>query len=584
MHILIIGAGMAGVGTGVVAVRAGHTVTLVDRRATMGGLWARGGHYPLARLQEDGSHYRFPGHPFPSAVQGLPAASDVADYVRSVAARGGLRRDHFRLSTAVTNMSWVAGNGRGKGGGGGVGRAAIKDGAVGGSWDITLTPVDSGDADAVEEVLRVDWVVVATGRESGPPTAVPAIDNADVFGGRILNHRDTYGMNVEELLAATGVLPVPSTVPSKGEPAAPEQNGEEVAATSSVQSVVISGNGKTAMDLAMTLTDIDGVTAHLVASRRHWMMPFTFFGLIPTEPLIYVRAANVASLCWTYTTPIARALAGPLWPLAVLWGLFMAAIIRASVGWHRDLFGGGVDFGRDVFRNSFCMIPAGYRRRLLSRRIVLHAPEEVVAAAGVASLRLASGKVLPATALLSCRGTSHRSSLTAFLPAPDVDALFAAGDGLRLYRQLVHPDVAPQVAFVAAQHAFAFGTTVHMQALWLVELWAGRLQLPTRDAQRDEMNRVACVKRDQLSCNRETAAAGGNDDMALQDKKDQLNRKRETACLVMDRFYPYLDELCMDLGVEHVRGGKGLAGYFAPFDPDWYAGVEGELRDRREAA
>lgn len=557
MHILIIGAGMAGVGTGVVAARAGHNVTLVDRQATVGGMWAPGGHYPQARLQEEGSRYRFPGHPFPSAVQGLPAATDIADYVRSVAARGGLRREHFRLSTAVTKMAWVAGGGYERRGSGEVGGAVNENGAVGGRWDITLVSVGTDNADAAE-VLRVDWVVVASGRESGPPTALPAIDNADVFGGRVLNHRDTYGMNVEELLAATGISPVPSMAPSKGEPATSRQDEEEMPPTSdaAARSVVIAGNGKTAMDLAMTLTDIDdGVTAHLVASRRHWMMPFTFFGLIPTEPLLYVRAANAASPCWAYTTPIARALAGPLWPLAALWGMLMAAIVRASVGWHRDLCGGGFSFGRDTFRNSFCMIPAGFRRRLLSHRIVVHAPDEVVAAAGAASLRLASGKVLPATALLSCRGTSHRSSLAAFLPAADVDALFAAGDGLRLYRHLVHPDVAPHVAFVAAHHSFAFGTLVHMQALWLVELWAGRLRLPPRQAQRDEMNRVACVKRDQLSCN------------------------RETACLVMDRFYPYLDELSIDLGVEHVR-----AGYFTSFDPDWYAGVEGELRHRREAA
>lgn len=143
MHILIVGAGMAGVGTGVVAAHAGHTVTLVDRQATVGGLWAPSGHYPLARLQEDGSQYHFPGHPFPSTVQGLPAAADVADYVRSVAARGGLRRKNFRLSTAVTRMSWVAGYGCEKKDGSDVGGAANGNVAVSGSWDVTLSPVGS---------------------------------------------------------------------------------------------------------------------------------------------------------------------------------------------------------------------------------------------------------------------------------------------------------------------------------------------------------------------------------------------------------------------------------------------------------
>lgn len=557
MHILIVGAGMAGVGTGVVAVRAGLTVTIVDRKATVGGLWGSGGHYPQARLQEDGSCYRFPGHPFPSAVQGFPAASDVADYVRSVAVRGGLRREHFRLSTSVSNMTWVPGDCSEKGGGSGAHEATNGDEFRSGSWDVTLVPMGKDKDELGKEVLRVDWVVVASGHESGPPTAVPDIDDAGVFGGRILNHCDTYGMNVEELLAATGIWSIPSNKPSKGEPLA-KLGGEQVAAASLPKSVVIVGNGKTALDLAMTLTDIDkGVTAHVVASRSHWMMPYSFFGLIPSLPLLYMRAAGVASPSWTYTTPIARTLAGPLWPLAVLWGLILAAIVRASVGWRRELCGGGAECGRDLFRNSFCMIPIGFLRRLWSRRIIMHAPDEVVAAAGVDSLRLASGKVLPATAVLSCRGTNHRSSLAAFLPAPDLDALFAEGDGLRLYRHLVHPDVAPQVAFVATGHSFALGTVIHMQALWLVELWAGRLALPPRQERRDEMNRVANVKQVQLGCNRDLAG------------------------LILDRFYPYLDELCMDLGVEPIRAG--LTGYFTSFDPDWYASVEGELRHRQES-
>lgn len=554
MHVLIIGAGMAGVGTGVVAVRAGHTVTLVDRRATVGGLWTPGGHYPQARLQEDGSQYSIPGHRIPSSVEGLPAATDIADYVRSVATRGGLRSEHFRLSTAVTSMSWVAGDVGEREGGGGVGGMGNGGGADGG-WKVTLVPVDTDDA--AEEVVRVDWVVVATGREGGSPTDMPVVRNAGAFRGRILTDRDTYGMDVEELLAATGVSPTPVIVRSRVEQAATGHDKQEGATTSTApaRSVVIAGNGKTAMDLALSLTDLDGVTAHLVASRRHWMMPYKFLGFLPSLPLLYMRAAGVASPCWAYTTPIARALAGPLWPLAWLYGIFLAAVVRASVGWHRDLDGGGADFERDSFRNSFCMIPTGFRSRLLSGRIVMHAPDEVVEAASEATLRLASGKVLPATALLSCRGCDHRSSLAAFLPAADIDALFAAGDGLSLYRHMVHPDVAPHVAFVAAQHAFGRGTTIHMQALWLVELWAGRLVLPSRKEQRDEMNRVARVKREQLSCNREPAS------------------------VVMDRFYPYLDELCMDLGVDPMRG-KGLAGYFHPFNPDWYADVEGELRRR----
>lgn len=50
MHVLIVAAGMSGVGTAVIAAAAGHTVTLVEKRGEVGGLWAPGGTYSHSRL------------------------------------------------------------------------------------------------------------------------------------------------------------------------------------------------------------------------------------------------------------------------------------------------------------------------------------------------------------------------------------------------------------------------------------------------------------------------------------------------------------------------------------------------------
>jgi len=534
MHVLIIGAGMSGVGTGVIAAAAGHTVTLVDHRRTVGGLWSPGGHYPLARLQETADTYRFPGHPFPSSVRDLPTAAEVAEYVRSHAARGGLTEAHFRLSTDVRALRRVPQE-------------------EGGGWTATLVPVGGGGGG--EEQLRADWVVVASGRESGPPTPIPAVKGLDSFRGRILTDRDTFGMGVDELLAAAGVARPLDTTKAAAVPDAVGCTSNSGAAAgdpppSSPKSVVIVGYGKTAMDLAMTLSD-GGATAHVVASRRHWRMPSTFFGLIPSVPVLYTRATTVATPSWATTTAAARALAGPLWPLAVAINWLITAIVYLSVWGHRDLTGPAATAGRDWFRHSFSFIPDGFRRRLAARRIVVHAPDGVAEVAGPTAVRLSTGAVLPAAALLWCRGAEHRAGLS-FLPPADVEALFGGGDGMRLYRHTVHPGV-PRLAFVSAHHTFGFGTGVHLQATWLTEVWAGRLVLPPAAAQRAEVARVAAVKRDALCVNREPAS------------------------VIMDHFYSFFDELCGDLGVAAVRAG-GVAGWLAPMSPDWYAGVGAEAR------
>jgi len=151
------------------------------------------------------------------------------------------------------------------------------------------------------------------------------------------------------------------------------------------------------MDLAVTLSD-GGATAHVVASRRHWRMPSTFFGLILSVPVLYTRATTVATPSWVTTTAAVRALAGPLWPLVVAIQWLITAIVYLSVWGHRNRTGPASTARRDWFHHSCCFIPDGFRRRLAARRIVVHAPDGVAEVAGSTSARLSTGAVLPAAA------------------------------------------------------------------------------------------------------------------------------------------------------------------------------------------
>lgn len=160
-------------------------------------------------------------------------------------------------------------------------------------WDVWLVHLEAADATPFKEkgatVLSVDWVVVVTGKESGPPVTPPSLADAARICGRQLTDHTTRGMETEELLAAVGVaaraadtLCKEDAVPPFSYSAAPEE-----------RSVIIDGFGKTALDLAMTLSDEPCVSVPLVSTLRHWRMQFWE----PSRPASSCMPARLGAPC-----------------------------------------------------------------------------------------------------------------------------------------------------------------------------------------------------------------------------------------------------------------------------------------------
>ena len=103
-HVVIIGAGLAGLSTGIQLDRLGIPYTIVERNEDVGGTWWVND-YPEARVDIASHHYQYSfmkNHPWRHyfATQG-----ELLDYARSVATQFDLRRS-IRLSTMVTSADW----------------------------------------------------------------------------------------------------------------------------------------------------------------------------------------------------------------------------------------------------------------------------------------------------------------------------------------------------------------------------------------------------------------------------------------------------------------------------------------------
>ena len=154
----IIGAGLAGLCTAKILGQLGFSVTVFEKEADVGGVWAASRRYPGLTTQNPRDTYAFSDHPMPRSYPEWPSGAEVQAYVQSYVARFGLA-DHLRLGHEVTHVA-----------------------PLGTGWSIVARGPEG------EEAHRFDALVVCNGIFSAP--AVPAFPGADAFGaagGRIVH-------------------------------------------------------------------------------------------------------------------------------------------------------------------------------------------------------------------------------------------------------------------------------------------------------------------------------------------------------------------------------------------------------------
>ncbi|MDO8379667.1 NAD(P)/FAD-dependent oxidoreductase [Phenylobacterium sp.] len=104
MHVLVIGAGMSGLLTGIRLTQAGVDFEIVEKNADVGGTWLENT-YPGCRVDSSNHIYSYsfePNHNWPQHFSTQPV---LLDYFRGVADRYDLRKK-VRFETSVEQMIW----------------------------------------------------------------------------------------------------------------------------------------------------------------------------------------------------------------------------------------------------------------------------------------------------------------------------------------------------------------------------------------------------------------------------------------------------------------------------------------------
>jgi cation diffusion facilitator CzcD-associated flavoprotein CzcO len=160
-RILIIGAGLGGIGLGVRLMRAGlRDFTILERASDLGGVW-RDNHYPGAACDIPAALYSYSFTPNTHWSTSYPPQAEILRYIRQVADRFGVTA-HLRLGQTVRNATWLEADG------------TRQEGL--GRWQ-----VDAVDSQGRVQMLACDLLVSAVGIFNTP--MVPRIAGQDQFKG-----------------------------------------------------------------------------------------------------------------------------------------------------------------------------------------------------------------------------------------------------------------------------------------------------------------------------------------------------------------------------------------------------------------
>ena len=153
LKVLVVGAGMSGLLTGIRLTQAGVPFEIVEKNADVGGTWLENT-YPGCRVDSSNHMYSYsfePNHHWPQHFSTQPV---LLDYFRGVADRYGLRKA-IRFETTVAEMAWDEA------------RAL---------WRVTLRGKDGRT-----ETVEANAVITAVGQLNRP--RLPEIEGRETFEG-----------------------------------------------------------------------------------------------------------------------------------------------------------------------------------------------------------------------------------------------------------------------------------------------------------------------------------------------------------------------------------------------------------------
>ncbi len=216
----------------------GFEVTVFEREAELGGVWARSRSYPGLRANTPREMYAFSDHAYPPGTDDFPKAGQIRKYLDSYVERFDLRH-RLRFSTEVASV-----------------RRMPEHGAGAAPFRVRVRPAGRHDRKRTTgESLCFDRVAVCSGVFSEP--FIPSITGRERFRGTVI-HSSRF------------------TDPG-------DLHGKRV---------VVVGAGKSALDCASAVAH-GGGECTLVVRTPNWMVPRYFFGSVRMDRLFATRFAEI---------------------------------------------------------------------------------------------------------------------------------------------------------------------------------------------------------------------------------------------------------------------------------------------------
>ncbi|KAJ3242327.1 hypothetical protein HDU81_005080 [Chytriomyces hyalinus] len=381
-----------------------------------------------------------------------------------------------------------------------------RDGSVPG-WKLTI--VNNG-ASYREEF---DFVVNAQGYFSIPK--MPLIEGQDLFSGEIVH--------------SSKILDTAAFKPNS--------------------KIVIVGAGKTALDFCVAAAGKDA-TVHQVFHTAHWTVPQYLLGFVHFNYAFFTRINTVMMPSW-FHLPFEEKLhrgervvsrqedanwdpilnCAPL--VAVFWQM-VQTLIAFSNGWKMgDALYPKHSILKDM-RQSIALSPMDYNEMVRKNRIQVHSVTSVSRVSDK-EVYLADGTVISNVDLIVL-ATGYDSSHNCLVPKDKMHLV--EEDGIYLYKHVVHPDL-PNMCFATAHSVMlpaSIDMSLHLATSWL----RGEAKLPSREEQLSEIDRVRAWK------------------------KANFGSEPHRGFSVLTRFQQYLDEICVDLGLNPMRKVVHL-GWWNPY-------------------
>jgi cation diffusion facilitator CzcD-associated flavoprotein CzcO len=304
--------------------------------------------------------------------------------------------------------------------------------------------------------------------------------------------------------------------------------------------VIVVGGGKSAIDSAVAAAKV-AESSTLLFREVHWPVPRYLLDLVPFKWGTYSRFGHSTLPTHYDVSFLGMCLHFLATPLKWLWWRIVELMFRfqfrlsgdlvPSTRIEHDLFSGG-----QILSYEF--------------RDMLHAGQVGACKGSIKSFTehgviLADGTTKEVDVVVF--GTGFTKSY-AYLDQDVYKMLDRKSDGLHLYRN-IFPLGVRDLCFIGAEvSTFNNILTQGLQALWLRQVLCGKVQLPS------------------------VSAMAKHIDASRTWKESWMPKKGDRAAILQLHKMKYHDQLCIDMGVNHLRKGWNvLAEIFAPYAAADYA-------------